>query len=201
MKNWPQAKNEMFLDKNKHIIWTRLVAGLLVAVAFAVLGFAGLDEFLQPWFQKLNWAGWEWLAVLGSWKVIAGASLAFFVIAKILWRGSKSGKLSANIFCSVIIAEFAVGLLKLAHLRFRPDMSDALSFPSGHSAAAFAMLVSVGLMYPKTKIFVWPLAIVAASARVSIGAHWASDAAFAAFLGMAAADIVAVMRQKLSRAA
>jgi membrane-associated phospholipid phosphatase len=120
-------------------------------------------------------------------------------------------KMSANAFLSIILAEFATGVLKICVGRMRPVIFDALgqtgfnpfslsdiwhSFPSGHTAAAFAALVSIGLAYPKIKWATWSLAAVIGVSRICIGEHFPSDILAGAFIGMAAADIIVWARYK-----
>lgn len=197
----------MFLTKNNQFIWHRFAVAFAVVCSFAILGFLGLDAFLRPYFVMLDNIVWKWLDVFGEWKILAVAALVVFAAASlIVGRKSKITKLAANIFCSIVIAEFIVGIIKIFVGRARPPVAgfDFLSmdgawhsFPSGHTAAAFAMLISIGLIYPKTKPFVWTLAVIAAISRVSVAAHWPSDVVFAAFIGMASADAVVYLRQYL----
>jgi membrane-associated phospholipid phosphatase len=190
--------------------WKKLALGASAAIAAVVLGFSGFDALVQPWFRGFDWAVWRWFDILGEWKILAAAALAVFLIFRAFGLNSGVRKLSANIFCSIVLAEFAVSILKICVGRLRPVMFEGLgqtgfepfsmsgtwhSFPSGHAAAAFAALVSVGLAYPKAKPLVWTLAIAAGVSRVCVGAHFPSDVIFAAFLGMAAADAIVHIRQ------
>jgi undecaprenyl-diphosphatase len=57
------------------------------------------------------------------------------------------------------------------------------SLPSGHSAAAFALAIAVGVLWPRARLFVWTFAAVIGVSRVVIQAHYVSDVVAAAFVG------------------
>ena len=57
------------------------------------------------------------------------------------------------------------------------------SLPSGHSAAAFALAIAVGVLWPRARLFVWTFAAVIGVSRVVIQAHYVSDVIAAAFVG------------------
>ncbi len=57
------------------------------------------------------------------------------------------------------------------------------SLPSGHSAAAFALAVALGALWPKARVPIWIFAAVIGLSRVVIQAHYVSDVIAAAFVG------------------
>ncbi len=57
------------------------------------------------------------------------------------------------------------------------------SFPSGHTAAAFALAMVLAWYYPPLWWWVWPLAIGCGASRVITFAHWPSDCVVGAGLG------------------
>ena len=117
------------------------------------------------------------------------------------------------VFCSVLLAVLTTGVLKVLIGRSRPILFDALgktyfepwtfdtifnSMPSGHSAASFAGLVMIGMLFPRVKWATWTLAIIIGLSRVYVGAHWGTDVIFGAFIGMLSADIVKSVLKKIN---
>ena len=117
------------------------------------------------------------------------------------------------VLCSVVMAVAATGVLKVLIGRSRPIIYEALnatffvpgttetvfnSMPSGHTAASFAGLVMIGMLFPKIKWATWTLAIMIALSRIYVGAHWASDVIFGAFIGMVCADIVKYVLKRIN---
>ena len=78
--------------------------------------------------------------------------------------------------------------LKSATHRLRPDGSDYLSFPSGHSAAAFALAEFMAQEYgdksPIYSVIGYSFATTTAIFRVYNRAHWFSDAVAGAGFGI-----------------
>ncbi|MDR2770075.1 MAG: phosphatase PAP2 family protein [Rickettsiales bacterium] len=203
----------MFLNKDKTVNWRRLaVAAALVAVAVA-LGFAGIDMIMLPPLRGFDRPAWHWFEVFFSWKVLLGASVALFLAAYAI-KLDRMKIAALNMSAAILLAEFAVAALKVFVGRMRPVMFETMgqtgfepfgsghafrSFPSGHTAAAFAALVSLGLAFPKIKWATWAIALAAGASRLFIGAHFPSDVLAGAFIGMVAADAVAAIRRQLTR--
>jgi undecaprenyl-diphosphatase len=94
------------------------------------------------------------------------------------------------------LAGLAVSLLKDAADRPRPPLADpaihavgtipdSTSFPSGHSATAFAAAVAVGLLCPRLRAPLLALALLVAVSRVYLGVHYWSDVLAGSVLGAA----------------
>ncbi|MET7844381.1 phosphatase PAP2 family protein [Streptomyces sp. NPDC005356] len=69
----------------------------------------------------------------------------------------------------------------------RPDSS---SFPSGHTAAAFGFASAVAPVWPAAGAACGVSAVMVAAERVHSGAHYPSDAAAGAVIGLVAAALV-----------
>ena len=70
-------------------------------------------------------------------------------------------------------------------------MPASSSFPSGHSAAAFAFATGVGRTLPPAGVPLRALAALVAYSRVHTGVHYPGDVVAAALLGAAIAQVVA----------
>jgi undecaprenyl-diphosphatase len=61
------------------------------------------------------------------------------------------------------------------------------SFPSGHSASAFAFATAVAMEHKGAGAVVFPIAALVSYSRVHVGVHWPSDVAAGAAIGVGAA--------------
>ena len=68
--------------------------------------------------------------------------------------------------------------------------ADYAGLPSGHSTSAFAAAIAIGVLWPRTRPFVWIYAVIIALSRVIIGAHYPSDVIAGAFVGAFGALVV-----------
>ena len=120
--------------------------------------------------------------------------------------GGRRGRRAAAMGLASIAAASGLvnlGLKPLGHRR-RPDraatqvpvarhvrMPASTSFPSGHSAAAFAFATGVGHALPPAAVPLRALAALVAYSRVHTGVHYPADVVAGALLGTAVAQITA----------
>jgi membrane-associated phospholipid phosphatase len=140
---------------------------------------------------------WEPLTVL---FLIASASLVKWPLFALVGACGDVGcrrripRAALTALSAAALAGLAVTLLKDLFERARPPflgveavgaVPDSTSFPSGHSATAFAAAVSVGLLYPRLRTPLLALAATVALSRVYLGVHFWSDVVFGSVLGAA----------------
>jgi membrane-associated phospholipid phosphatase len=80
-------------------------------------------------------------------------------------------------------ATFGDGALAVA----KPHLADLMSFPSGHAAVSAGLAAALSWRYPHGTPLFAALAATAALQRVVTSAHYPSDVAFGAAVGLAAA--------------
>jgi membrane-associated phospholipid phosphatase len=117
--------------------------------------------------------------------------------------GRRGRRAAANGLASVAVAASVINLAvkPLGHRR-RPDraaeevpvarqvrMPSSTSFPSGHSAAAFAFATGVGHVLPRAAIPLRGLAALVAYSRVHTGVHYPGDVVAGALMGTTLAQI------------
>ncbi|MCX4854870.1 phosphatase PAP2 family protein [Streptomyces canus] len=127
-------------------------------------------------------------------KLWCGAAVA------LAWRGGWRGRRAAAVgLVAMVVAQLASnGLCKQLVDRPRPpaewiphdevaDRPDSSSFPSGHTAAAVAFTAAVAPTWPAAgALCALPTTLVAVE-RVQSGAHYPSDVAAGAAIGLAGA--------------
>jgi undecaprenyl-diphosphatase len=130
------------------------------------------------------------------------ASWTLFGIA-LAFAGPKGPRLSRALATAGVIASLTSLGLKRLFGRPRPSTipnffalaedPDAFSFPSGHTAAAVAIAISVGAENPKLGLGLVGLAVGIAASRVYLGAHYPLDVAAGAVLGAGAGAATRVL--------
>ncbi|WP_375450391.1 phosphatase PAP2 family protein [uncultured Devosia sp.] len=118
-------------------------------------------------------------AVVGINAVTAAAAFVFLSVA--------GGGTTA------LLLKYAIGRARPealgaeGYLQFRPFSmdSDFSAFPSGHSATAGAMAVSLALVFPRLRPIIMPAGVLICVSRQLVGAHWSSDTVMGWGLGVA----------------
>jgi membrane-associated phospholipid phosphatase len=131
------------------------------------------------------------------------AALPLAVIATGLAAGdARITRAGGRMAASVLLSTVAFQSLKLVSGRARPDagqgawsfspLSGNGSFPSGHSAVAFALATSLSheLHSPVTTVLLYTAALGTAWSRIYDQRHWGSDVVLGAAVGVVSAQVV-----------
>jgi undecaprenyl-diphosphatase len=150
-----------------------------------------LFERLTPWH-----AGW--LDVLMSIVSISGiASSVWIVLALLAMTKARHRAAAWRLLLTLLLCFITVDLvLKPTVARTRPASIRAfdparalppvprtLSFPSGHTAAAFGAAVSMSRMWPQARVVWWVMALLMGYSRIYLGHHYPLDVAGGAIVG------------------
>ncbi|HLZ29071.1 MAG TPA: phosphatase PAP2 family protein [Chloroflexota bacterium] len=143
------------------------------------------------------------LATTGGWIWIAGTLLANLCHV----RGS--GRALRSIVPSVLVSTWITEYPIKAYFRRRRPFIDVVralvvgkepgswSFPSGHTAAAFAAAWILSRYWPRLRPLFFGGAATLGYSRVLVGAHYPGDVATGAALGMAASELVRRVTDRL----
>ncbi len=117
--------------------------------------------------------------------------------------GARGRRAAVTGLASVAVTSATVNIgAKLLTRRARPDraghgvvtdrhvdMPESTSFPSGHSAAAFAFAAGVRHEWPTASVPLYLLAAVVAYSRVHTGVHYPGDVLVGSAIGLGAASV------------
>jgi len=154
----------------------------------------GVDRAFVTLTTAANYSG-LWLAIGAGVAVLGGARGR---------RAAASGALAVAIAATV-----ANGPVKLAVRRRRPPhspvapliaMPRSTSFPSGHSAAAFAFAAGASAQLPPLAAVLMPLAGAVAYSRVHVGVHFPSDVLIGSTIGLASGAVASRLLDRRSEA-
>ena len=176
----------------------RLLAPPQLHLIFAGIAVGGLATRID---DELEWelpggrfaaAAFDLTDIYGSTGKTAAAGAVLWTLAK--WRDCGRVKIqSEEGLRSVAAAALLVAPLKLTTRRRRPDGSDRLSFPSGHTATAFALSTVLARRHGlRIGLPAYALAVLVPAARIGEKKHHFSDAVAGAFIGAAAGRAVGI---------
>ena len=191
---------------------------VLITVAAIVFAMAFLDDraalaarTLPPWlvaafdeFTDFGKSAW-FLVPIGSLLILLAAAglrdvphFSRLVLAAITVR-------FGFLFLAIGVPGLFVTILKRIIGRARPFVvedggnlvfmplvwrAEYASIPSGHGTNAFAAAIAIGALWPRTRVILWPYAVLIALSRVVITAHYPSDVIASAFFGIVGAILV-----------
>jgi undecaprenyl-diphosphatase len=151
-----------------------------------------LFELVTPWH-----AGW--LDLMMSSISLSGTGSAFWIVLAFVGMLRRSSRMAAwRVYLVILLCYGMVdGVLKPAIARPRPisvrafdpprslpPMPRSLSFPSGHSAAAFGSAAAISRMWPQGRVLWWTLAVLMGYSRIYVGHHYPLDVAGGALVGV-----------------
>jgi len=132
-------------------------------------------------------------ASIGGAALQIGGALATYTVGRIT-KSPRAASLGVDLFHAQVVAQTMTQAIKMSVNRTRPDGS-TLSFPSGHSASAFATATVLQRHFGwKAGLPAYALASYVATSRLETGRHYLSDVTFGAFLGIVAGRTVTVGR-------
>lgn len=145
----------------------------------------------------------------------ANKSVVWIAVAATLATvGGRRGRRAAvDGLASIVVASAIVNLgVKQLARRRRPDrqgsdvtedrhvrMPDSTSFPSGHSASAFAFAEGVSATLPWLGIPLRLAAATVAYSRVHTGVHYPGDVVAGSLIGMTAGELTTLATSRLAR--
>jgi undecaprenyl-diphosphatase len=168
------------------LVWPRIAAVVALDRSARLDRSAKLDRTLVALTQAANYSR-LWLALASVIAVFGGG------------RGRAAA--AHGIGAVAIAATIANGPAKLLVRRRRPArrskpalirMPRSTSFPSGHSASAFAFATGASSRLPALTPVLVPLAGAVAYSRVRVGVHHPSDVVAGAALGIGSAALASV---------
>jgi len=139
------------------------------------------------------------LADHGALWAITGVALAVTGRRAAATRGIFSlaiASASANLIAKQLFGGTRPPLIHVPIRRQLRNQPTSATFPSGHSASAFAFAAGASISDRRLGILLFPLAAAVAYSRLHTGAHWFSDVIGGSILGVAAALLDAALHSR-----
>jgi hypothetical protein len=162
---------------------------LLVTTALTLPALAWDDEGMKYFAQHPHENFGKIGSQMGGSLAVAGLTIGFFSAAQIS-QGERFYASTYDVSQAIIVTQVWTQALKLAVRRTRPDGSNRLSFPSGHSSNAFTAATVIGRHYPKLIVPGYGLATYIAISRMAANKHHFSDIVAGAGFGYGVGRLV-----------
>ncbi len=183
--------------KARYILVSFIGVVLVCALSFFLLDrpaafyFHAMPDSRKEFFEIATRLG------ISTWYIVASA--AAFICFKFIRKNEMRSNRALLVFLSVALSGLLVDLLKYCLGRARPSMlfeANAYGFyflhtrygftscPSGHAATIAALALALYYLYPKGKYLYTAAAILVMASRVVLTAHFPSDVAAGAYVGL-----------------
>lgn len=174
------------LPERQRLVWLGIGAGLSLAshgadrdVTRTLASSAGVEAALDPG------------RVLGGVMAQLGGAAATYVVGR-LTNHTGTAHIGSDLIRAQVLTQALTQSVKLTARRTRPDRT-SLSFPSGHTASAFASATVLERHFGwKAGLPAYALATYVGASRLSENRHFLSDVIFGATVGIVAARTVTI---------
>lgn len=156
---------------------------LLVTAAFTAPAFAWDDEVIA-WFRRHPHENFgEIGAFMGGGIAVGGLTVGLFAAGRMVPH-DRFRAATYDLSQAIIVTQVYTTAVKLAVGRERPDGSNRMSFPSGHTSNAFTAASVLAAHYgPRVGVPAYGLATFIAVSRLAASKHHFSDIVAGAGLG------------------
>ena len=177
---------------------------LLISLIVATIVLFILERLGFPTTLELTFKGD--IKRESRWFAQYGQSAATPVAALLVWQLDRTAgwQRPLTIVAAVLATSLSCAILKRLLGRVRPGREHAgqflgpswrhanyrEAFPSSHSACAVALSTALVYFYPQAALTFWGLAVICATLRYLLDAHWPSDILAGSALGYAIAYLV-----------
>ena len=132
-------------------------------------GHDAVRQLVASWFPDASEVlGWRLLSALGN-----GWSLTLCLLCWL--QVTRRPDRVVQCLLALILAGIVAAVLKTLVNRLRPEGDQGASWPSGHSAAIFAIATTLAVGRARF-LFTWPVALLVACSRVVLNRHFPADA-------------------------
>ena len=172
-----------FFSKDTATVLTILAPATIVAFTWDAAGIEESQEHLpKRAFEPGN--------IGGSFLVQTGLSVGTWAVGKVSGN-ARTTEVGGDLIRAQLVSQTIVQGIKFTTRRQRPDNSNRHSFPSGHTASAFASASVLGRHFgKKIAIPAYAFASYVGLARLSANKHHISDVIMGAGIGIAAGRTV-----------
>jgi len=166
-------------------------AKIIGPVFLAALAVHPMDHAaVEDASERMSTGGYHLGAMYGSIGVQAGLAATTYIIGRATGK-PEVASLGSDLIRAQLVSQMFVQGAKFAVKRERPDGSNSLSFPSGHTASAFATATVFQQHYGwKAGIPAYAAAGFVGASRMAGGKHYLTDVMIGAGIGIAVGHTV-----------
>ena len=176
----------------KHFFSADTAHVLAISSVAAVAAVPWEQQFVDQWADNLPDGLFDSGSVVGSFAFQVGVGAATWGVGKAAGH-PKAADVGGDLIRAQLVSQAFVQALKYTVQRERPDGSDNVSFPSGHSASAFALGAVLHRHFGwKGAVPGYAFGTYVAMSRLAADKHYLSDVIMGAGFGLAAGRTVTI---------